>query len=159
MRYRIRPFRNEDADALAKLAVRAIEIIGPCAYSAEQVAAWRARHGDAERYLESAEAGQLILVCVDDADRPCAYALLERDGHLDHLYCDPDHTRKGLAETLLAEAEIAARKSGAARLYTEASELARPAFERAGYRVSQRRDFEIDGVAIHNFAMEKALAV
>ena len=47
MRYRIRPFRNEDADALAKLAVRAIETIGPRAYFLEQVAVWRARHGDA----------------------------------------------------------------------------------------------------------------
>ncbi|MBB3032974.1 hypothetical protein [Alteriqipengyuania lutimaris] len=55
---------------------------------------------------------------------------------------------------------------GATRLYTEASELARPAFERAGYHgaferagyhVSHRRDFEVDGVAIHNFAMEKVL--
>ena len=110
------------------------------------------------RYLERAKEDQLILVALDSADNPCAYALLERDGHLDHLYCDPDHTRKGLAETLLAEAEVAARNSGATRLYTEASELARPAFERAGYRVTQRRDFEIDGVAIHNFAMEKVLA-
>ena len=47
------------------------------------------------------------------------------------------------------------------RLYTEASELARPAFERAGYVMQHPRDFTIehDGreVAIHNYAMEKPL--
>ena len=30
-------------------------------------------------------------------------------------------------------------------------------FERAGYTVLQRRDFEVHGVAIHNYAMEKEL--
>ncbi len=157
MSYHTRQFRNDDADALAQLAVRAIQTIGPRAYSPEQVTAWCARHGHAERYVERAGEGHLILVTVDEQDRPCAYALLERDGHLDHLYCDPGHTRQGLAESLLAEAEIAARTSGATRLYTEASELARPAFERAGYSVLHRRDFEVDGVPIHNFAMEKVL--
>ena len=158
MVYRIRPFRREDAEALAQLAVRAIRTIGPRAYSPEQVAAWSARHGQAASYVKRSDEGHLILVCVDDTDSPCAYALLEGDGHLDHLYCDPDHTRQGVAENLLAEAETAARASGATRLYTEASELACAAFERAGYRVSQRRDFEVDGVPIHNYAMEKALA-
>ena len=105
MTYRIRPFRREDAQALAQLAVRAIRTIGPRAYSPEQVAAWSARHGQAPSFVERSDEGDLILVCVDDADRPCAYALLEGDGHLDHLYCDPDHTRQGVAENLLAEAE------------------------------------------------------
>ena len=158
MAYRIRPFRKEDAGALANLAVRAIQTIGPRAYSSEQVGAWCARHGDAARYCEQARDGHLILVAVDQADHACAYVLLESGGHLDHLYCDPGHTRQGLAESLLAEAEIAARNEGTTRLFTEASELARPAFERAGYRVTHRRDFEVDGVPIHNFAMEKALA-
>ena len=161
MTYRIRPFRADDADALATLAVRAIRTIGPRAYSPAQVGAWAARHGAARRYLESAEAGHMILVAADGADRPVAYALLKAPGehgaHLDHLYCDPDHTRRGLGDHLLEAAENAARAAGATRLYTEASELARPAFERAGYRVSHRRDFEVDGVPIHNFAMEKML--
>ena len=58
-------------------------------------------------------------------------------------------------------AEVAARALGAERLYTEASELARPVFARAGYALLSRRDFTIpaaDGaVAIHNYAMEKRL--
>ncbi len=73
------------------------------------------------------------------------------------LYGHPDHTRKGLAERLLEAAEGDAVKLGVSRLYTEASELARPAFERAGYVVQHRRDFEVDGVPIHNYAMEKHL--
>lgn len=103
-----------------------------------------------------------MIVAVDENDRAVAYALLEPDGHLDHLYCHPDHTRRGLADRLLTAAHDLAREIGVTKLYTEASELARPAFERAGYRVIQRREFEIPhegrGIPIHNFAMEKVLA-
>lgn len=100
----------------------------------------------------------MIFVACDANDTVAAYALLEQDGHLDMLYCHPGHTRKGLADELLAHAEMVARSKGMARLYTEASELARAAFERAGYSVSKRREFEIDGVPIHNYAMEKPLS-
>ena len=154
-------FRESDAPALARLTLAAIESIGPRGYTAEQVAAWAARHTAPERFTERARAGARTCVAVDDADTPVAYALLEPDGHLDMLYCDPAHSRKGLADRLLAEAEEAARASGVTRPYSEASELARPAFERAGYALTHRRDFEIEGpnhtVPIHNYAMEKPL--
>lgn len=123
--------------------------------------AWGARHPGAERFISRATKGADIVIASDADDRPVAFALLEEDGHLDMLYCDPDHTRRGLALQLLDEAESRARKRGLARLYTEASELARPSFERAGYRVSQKREFliEFDGasVPIHNYAMAKTL--
>ncbi len=112
-------------------------------------------------YRERAAQGHAVFVAVDDTDCPVAYALLEPDGHLDRLYNHPDHTRRGLAAALLQAAEDHARGKGIERLYTEASELARPAFERAGYGVTHRRDFTIEGpngaVPIHNYAMEKRL--
>ena len=78
------------------------------------------------------------------------------------LYCHPDHAGRGLGRALLEEAEQAARNQGIARLFIEASELARPVFARAGYRLLHRRDFAIataaGEVAIHNYAMEKQLA-
>ena len=158
MAYAIRPYRDEDVEAVAAVCAAAIEAIGPRAYSAEQVAVWRARHPGPQRYRDVVANGTQILVATDEQDEPVAYALLERDGHLDHLYCHPDHTRRGLADLLLAEAEVMARDWSAERLYTEASDLARPAFERVGYEVMHRREFAIDGVPIHNWAMEKPLA-
>jgi len=155
--YAIRPWRDDDAEALAELCLASIRAIGPHAYTAEQVEAWAARHRGAAMYRERVAGGAAVFVAVDADDRPVAYALLEADGHLDRLYNHPDHTRQGLAVQLLMAAEAHARSHGIVRLYTEASELARPAFERAGYSVMQRRDFEIDGVPIHNYAMEKRL--
>lgn len=161
MAYSLRPFKEFDADALAQLTLAAIRTIATQKYSAEQVEAWAARHPDAQRFIERARAGSQIIGAVDGEGRPVAYALLEPDGHLDMLYCHPHHSGRGLANELLAAVEQQARGMSLRRLYTEASELARPAFERAGYTVTHRRDFEIahDGrsISIHNYAMEKPL--
>ncbi|MXO90176.1 GNAT family N-acetyltransferase [Pontixanthobacter aquaemixtae] len=157
MSYRIRDYVESDAGAIHSLTLAAINTVGRAGYSQEQVDAWAARHGDAERLHSRVLSGHMVFVAVDAQDRPVAYALLEPDGHLDMLYCHPRHTRRGLADQLLDTAESQARSLGVERLYTEASELARPAFERAGYELVRRRDFDLDGVPIHNFAMEKRL--
>lgn len=158
MPYSLRPFREEDATRLCEIFGEAVQVIGRHGYSDDQVRVWQGRApADPQRILDRHSQGHRIIVAADEADIAVAYALLEPDGHLDHLYCHPDHTRQGLADRLLADAEDQARALGATRLYTEASELARAAFERAGYSATHRRDFEIDGVPIHNFAMEKAL--
>lgn len=157
----VRRFRDADASALAALTVAAIRAIGPRAYTPDQVAAWAARHPGPERFIASAAKGDAILVAVDAGDAPIAYVLTEADGHVDMLYCHPDHSGNGIAGELLGAAEAEAQGSGIAGLYTEASELARPVFERAGFAVIHRRDFAIahagQDVAIHNYAMEKRL--
>ena len=157
MDYAIRLYRDDDAEALSALALAAIREVGSHAYSLEQVEAWAARHPGPGMYRRRASERHAIVMAVDSDDTPVAYAVLEPDGHLDRLYNHPQHTRRGLASRLLAAAEEHARALGLSRLYTEASELARPSFERAGYAVTHRRNFEIDGVPIHNYAMEKLL--
>jgi putative acetyltransferase len=156
----IRPYRAGDAEAVAAITLAAIRVTALAAYSPEQVAAWSARFSPT-RVLEWADKGHVILVAVGADDRPIAYTMLESSGHLDMLYCHPEHGGKGLAFALLAEAEAAARSEGVTRLFTEASELARPVFERVGYEVLHRRDFSIpyEGgeIAVHNYAMEKRL--
>ncbi|WP_379921513.1 GNAT family N-acetyltransferase [Erythrobacter sp. R86502] len=156
----IRPYRPDDAAALSVLTLAAIRTTALQAYSPAQVTAW-ADHHSVERLTSGSAKGDVILVAADAGDRPVAYVVLEVGGHLDMLYCHPDHTRQGLGLRLLAEAETAARAQGATRLFTEASELARPVFARAGYVLRNRRDFTIPSsggeVAIHNYAMEKRL--
>jgi len=165
MAYAIRPFSPEDAPTLARLTLAAIAVVGAHSYSGEQVRAWAAHHPGPQRFLQRSADGAQIWVAADATDAAVAYALTEyaEDGaaHLDMLYCDPDHTRKGLAGELLAAAEQVARAHGAPKLLTEASELARPAFERAGYHATHRHECTIEQegrkVAIHNYAMEKRL--
>lgn len=99
--------------------------------------------------------GRLRLVAV--ADDVAGFIDVEPDGHIDLLYVAPAAAGSGVARTLLETAEALSPLSGAVRLYAEASETARPVFERLGYSIVGRRDFEVAGVAIHNWAVEKPL--
>ena len=156
----IRAYRTGDAEAIAALTLAAIRTTGLRAYTPEQVAAWSARF-DPARVLAWAARGDVILLAVDADDCPLAYTTLESSGHIDMLYCHPHHSGKGLGTALLAAVEDAARPLGISRLFTEASELARPVFARAGFTLLHRRDFAIPAgsgeVAIHNYAMEKRI--
>lgn len=154
----IRRYEASDAEALAALYVRSVEQVGPRRYSPRQVAAWASRGPSPERIHERAADGRTTLVAVDDRDRPIAFGDLETDGHIDFLYCAPEAVGKGVASALCDELEKIARACGVRRLYTEASEVARPLFSRKGFVVTSRRELEIAGAAIHNYAMEKRLA-
>jgi len=157
----IRPFRPDDAEALGQITLAAIRETGARAYSPRQIEAWAARHPDPRRFHDGAAKGDTILVRTDDSDRPVAYALVERGGHVDMLYCDPGHGGGSIGAALLKRLEADARLRGIARLFTEASELARPVFARAGWIELHRRDFTLEhegaAVPIHNYAMEKRL--
>lgn len=160
MDYSIRPVRPDEGPALTSVTLAAIRETARAAYSSEQVGAWSSRIAQSAR-IAGAFAGNFVEAAVDEADCPVAYFVLEADGHLDMLFCHPDHGGRGLGGRLLAAAEVTARGLGVTRLFTEASEIARPVFERAGYRLVERREFTIVGadgeVAMHNYAMEKRL--
>ncbi len=98
------------------------------------------------------------MVAVDEAGDPVAYGDLEADGHIDHLYCRPDAVGTGVASAIYDRLESAAVELGLQLLYSEASEAARRLFEQKGFVVETRRDFVINGVAIHNYRMTKSLA-
>jgi putative acetyltransferase len=159
MRMHIRSFRPADAAALARIYYAAVHQVGGLHYSREQLNAWAPVEPDPDRFVERGADGRTLLVAADDKDRPLAYGDLEKNGHIDHLYCRPDVAGKGVASALYDELEAAARDCGIGRLHVEASEPARRFFLRKGFIVLRRRDFTLGGVAIHNFAMEKRLNV
>jgi N-acetylglutamate synthase-like GNAT family acetyltransferase len=73
------------------------------------------------------------------------------------LFCLPETAGKGLVSALYNELERRAKALNIARLYVEASEGACHFFARKGFALLNRHDFEVDGVAIHNYNMEKLL--
>jgi putative acetyltransferase len=154
---KLRPAVPNDAEAIAAVYERAVRGIGAKDYSAEQVRAWIGVGAHADRFRARLSDGRRGWVAVDDQDRPQAFIDLEDDGHIDFLYAAPEAAGTGVAGRLLDELEAAARASGMTRLYVEASEAARRFFLKRGYAVSARRDFDIEGVAIHNYAMERTL--
>ena len=154
----IRPYRAEDAAALSKLYARSVEAIGGRHYSADQIRAWAALAPSPRRLNELMRDGRTRLVAADLNDQPVAFGDLELDGHIDLLYCAPEAWGSGVASALYDALEGAAQASGVRRLHAEASEAARGFFMRKGFVVTARRELDLSGVAIHNYAVEKVLA-
>lgn len=152
----IRAFRPADAVALSALFYQSVTQLGQQAYTAQQVAAWAARTPTPAAMHNLGQDGRLVLVAEQD-NAVVAYGDLEPDGHIDHLYALPVAAGSGCASRLYNALEAFGRQQGIARLYTEASEMAKPFFMRKGFELQKRRDFKIMGVSIHNYAMTKSL--
>ena len=153
----VRAFKPGDAPALAQIFYRAIHEIARAHYSQQQVNAWAPAVPASERFVARGRDGRILLVAVGESEEPLAYGDVEPDGHIDHLFCKPEAAGSGVAATLYGELEAAARRRGIARLYVEASEPAQRFFLKRGFTTLERNDFELNGVAIHNFRMEKGL--
>jgi putative acetyltransferase len=151
----IRPGEAGDAPVLSALYRDAVLALGPRAYAPAQVAAWAALTPAPDAMAAMGADGRARFVA-DAGDGPLGFADLEGDGHLALLYVAPTATGRGVGSALLRAALAQAERDGLARVFTEASEIARPVFARAGWRVCERRDFAIgDGVVIHNWAMAR----
>ncbi|HZW15213.1 MAG TPA: GNAT family N-acetyltransferase [Brevundimonas sp.] len=151
----IRPYQPADAAALSALYEASVRGLGVRDYAPAQIEAWASlapSPDDLERRMAD---GRTRLVAI--AEDIIGFIDMEADGHIDLLYVAPAAAGAGVARTLVQTAEALAPMSDATRLYAEASETARPVFERLGYSVIARRDFEVAGVPIHNWAVEKAL--
>lgn len=155
LRFRIRAYQDGDAPDMAGLFYASVRQLGARRYTADQVAAWAPRPPDPAALHARATDGRMTLVAIDPAGAVVAWGDLEPDGHLDNLYCRPDAAGTGVASVLLNELLSRASARGITRVHTSASELARGLFERAGFIVLERRDFELRGVPIHHYVMER----
>lgn len=126
-------------------------------YTREQVVAWAARGPSPQRIIARNQLGLWTLIAENDEGEILAYGELEADGHIDQVYARPDSGGKGIVSKLYDELEKLARKNGLNKLHTEASEGARRFFLKKNFVEICRKDFQIEGVSIHNFAMEKEL--
>ncbi|HYD27448.1 GNAT family N-acetyltransferase [Brevundimonas sp.] len=151
----IRPYQPSDAADLSALYEASVRALGARDYSANQIDAWASLTPSSESLEARMNDGRMRLVAV--MDEVAGFVDIEADGHIDLLYVAPAKAGQGVSRLLLETAEALAPLLGAGRLYAEASETARPVFERLGYSVVGRRDFDIAGTSIHNWAVEKTL--
>ncbi|HRO33022.1 MAG TPA: GNAT family N-acetyltransferase [Brevundimonas sp.] len=153
----VRDYRSGEAEALNRLYVASVRGLGVRHYSAAQVEVWAGLAPSSERLDALMADGRTRLVAVDGEDRPVAFADLQTDGLIHFLYCAPEAAGTGAADALYAALEARARGAGVPRLTSEASEAAVRFLKARGFTVLERRDFEVEGVAIHNYAVEKRL--
>jgi len=151
----LRPFESNDAERLAALYRDSVRRIGSRAYTPEQVSAWARYPEDLDAFRATLAQGMTLVAEVNGVIS--AFGQLHPWDHIAYLYCAGVHVGKGHASAIYAVLEKTARARNITCLHVEASRLARPFFERKGYRVLEVEYPIRHGVVIERFKMEKRM--
>jgi putative acetyltransferase len=145
--------RYSVADGLGCFDVfyRAVHIGAASHYTAQQRQAWAP--SDTMQASWPAHLKQAATWVAITENAPVGFVSLEVDGHLDMAYVAPEHQRIGVAQALHGRMLKDAAELELPRLFTEASHLARPFFEKCGWHVTQPQTVMRNGVEIDRFQM------
>jgi len=146
---------GRDAAALAALFRASVATLAASHYDAAQCAAWTAGADDlADFDARLARGVTLVAQC---GEAVAAFGQLFPLDHVEMLYVAPAWSRMGLASALIARLEALAREAHSSVLTVDASALARPVFERAGFALISAETVLRDGVSLPRFHLCKPL--
>jgi putative acetyltransferase len=151
----IRDFEGDDAGPAARLFYDTVRTAPGSAYSDEQREAWAPAVPDTGRWRARLAAATTLVA--EDERGLAGYLSLDASGHVDLAFVRSDRLRSGVGSALHAALLERARGAGLARLTADASLMARPFFERLGWRVVREQHPEPGGVRMTNYRMQLAL--
>ncbi|HET9394756.1 MAG TPA: GNAT family N-acetyltransferase [Nitrospiraceae bacterium] len=149
----IRPYRESDAEVVALLFTDSVHDLASSDYDATQRAAWAPIPPDLNFWRERLDCLQTLVAELDQ--QLAGFISYERNGHIDLLYTSPAHSRRGIASALYRAAESDLARHGISEIFTEASIVARPFFERFGFHVVEEQCVQRRGVEFRRYAMRK----
>ena len=133
----LRPFLPADARRCIEIFRASIEELASEDYDADQREAWSAKADDAAAFAERLSASLTLIASLDG--QSVGFASLKGQTVLDMLFVDPAFARRGVGAALIDAILRLAGARGVERLSVDASDVARPLFERCGF-VAQRRN-------------------
>jgi len=152
---RIREFRPTDLEAVVALFTESVHGLAGQHYDDAQRQSWAPDPPDLDRWREKV-AMQKLLLAEQDGEL-MGMVGFEPDGHVDVLFTASGHARKGVAQALHDEARRQLAQQGVSELFTEASEVARPFFEKQGYVVERREVVALRGSSLPRYVMRRPL--
>ena len=151
----LRPYVPADAKRCAEIFRASIEELAAEDYNADQREAWASRADD-EAAFGQGLAGMLTLIAVVDREA-AGFASLKGADIIHMLFVDPEFARQGVGAALVDALTKLAQARGAKRLTAEASDIAKPLFERLGFVAQKRNLVSIGDEWLANTTMTKTL--
>jgi len=151
----LRPYVSADARRCADIFRSSIEELAAEDYDADQREAW-ASAADDEVAFAARLAGALTLIAVIDG-AAAGFASLKGGDVIDMLYVDPEFAGQRAGRALVDALTKLAAARGAKRLTAEASEGAKPLFERLGFTAEKRNLVRVGEQWLANTTMTKSL--
>jgi putative acetyltransferase len=151
----LRPYLTADLALLSEIRFAAIEELTVEDYGEAQRRVWASAADDEEEFAQSLEKGLTLVALIGGG--PVGFISLQDGGLIEQLYVHPSIARTGVASALVDAIEKLAAARGTAMLATDASDTAKPLFEKRGFVAERRNTIEIDGEYLGNTRMTKAL--
>ena len=151
----LRPYLPADARRCAEIFRSSIEELAAEDYDDEQREAWASRADDEEAFGARLAEALTLLAVIDGAIT--GFASLKGAEEIDMLFVDPGFARQGVGRTLVNALTRLAQARGAKRLTTEASDVAKPLFERQGFTAQKRNLVRMGEQWLANTTMTKTL--
>lgn len=151
---RVREYQEGDLEAVAHAFTSAVHELTSDHYDRRQRDAWAPRPPSLVYWRERV-AGVQILIAEAPEETVAGFLGYHETGHIDLLFTHPRFSRQGVASRLHERAEHELRSIGVHDLFTEASELSRPFFERCGYAIVRRELAPVRGVDMHHYVMRR----
>lgn len=150
----IRPLAADDGPHLARIFFCAVYDGTRAHYTFNQRRAWAGDAIEAARWQEAAEMTGFVAQIDDE---PVGFMTIDDAGHIEFAFVLPSVAGTGIGRKLYEAVEAKARAAGATTLTVEASEVAKPFFERQGWTALFRQSVVRRNVTLTNHKMEKAL--
>ena len=155
MELKVRPYRESDAKALARLFYDTVHKVNAADYSPVQLIAWAPRVPE-ERLWHGRSLTRKVFVA-EKRGIVLGFAELEKNGHIDCFYVRHDRVGEGIGRMLFETLEVEAHRQRSPRLFAEVSLTAEPFFARMGFVVTERGHMRRRGQSLPYAEMEKAL--
>jgi putative acetyltransferase len=151
----LRPYVAADAMRCSEIFRSSIEELAAEDYYADQREAWASRADDEEAFGARLSGALTLLAVIDQ--QIAGFASLKGGEEIDMLFVDPQFAHQGVGRTLVDALTRLAEARGAKRLTTEASDVAKPLFERQGFVAQKRNLVRKDDQWLANTTMTKTL--
>jgi putative acetyltransferase len=151
----LRPYVQADARRCAEIFRASIEELAVEDYDDDQREAWAAAADDEDAFGERLAVALTLIAVIDGA--PAGFASLKGADAIDMLYVDPEYAGQGAGRALIDALTRLAGARGAKRLTVEASEAAKPLFERQGFRAERRNLVRVGDQWLANTTLTKTL--
>lgn len=154
--FALRPYLPADAPLLAEIFRASISELTGDDYSEAQQEAWAAAADDVAEFGARLADALTLLATLDGS--PVGFASLVDGDKIDMLYVHPAVAGRGVGTLLCDALEKLAQARGVKRLTTDASDTARPFFERRAYSAEQRNTVLCGGEWLANTTLRKDLS-
>ena len=155
----VRNYQPQDSQALATIFKNAILAFNNSIYSPRQKQAWLGNHSDEFWQSRFEQTKPLVAVLNDVVVGFIEFGFENGFGEIGCFYVEPSCQNQGVGQALFGKVLNVAKDNHVRQIQVYASHIAKPFFEKQGFRVIQKNSVERERVMLDNWLMSCACKV